>query len=82
MLGRDALLRDPALHVSTAFFAHDRGMFWVCNLHWTCGPGSRGSASQGRSLAIPVLWAMQAAVIIFFSTPSRADTKCLRDGND
>jgi hypothetical protein len=32
----DALLRDPALHLSTAFFAHNRGMFWLCNLYWTC----------------------------------------------
>ena len=28
-LRRDALLRGPALRVSTAFFAYDRGMFWV-----------------------------------------------------
>jgi voltage-dependent potassium channel beta subunit len=31
------------LHVSTAFFAHDRGMFWFCNLRWTCEPDRAGA---------------------------------------
>jgi hypothetical protein len=39
--GRDALPRDPALQVSTAFFAHDRRNYWFCNLNWTCEPGAR-----------------------------------------
>jgi hypothetical protein len=43
--GRDAILRDPALQVSTAFFAHDRRNYWFCNVNWRCEPGSRRSAS-------------------------------------
>ena len=47
--GRDALLRDPALHVSTPFrfmpceLVRGREMLSLFNVHWKCEPGSRGA---------------------------------------
>jgi hypothetical protein len=55
--GRDALPRDPALYVSTSnsFLpcesAHGPGDVCLFYLHWTCEPGSRGSASLPRAIA-------------------------------
>src|SRR5271165_4383875 len=56
--GRDALLRDPALHVSTPFSvlpcesAHGPEAVSLFYLHWMREPGSRGSASLPRAFVL------------------------------